>query len=566
MRKIPVYLLRPVFWACCIIALTSIFRLLVIAHNWPPTNSDEGTMGMIALHIAYHSQHPLIYYGQSYMGTLQGYIGALLFHLLGPSLFALRLGLVLMFALYLVVMYQLTTLLYSRGLALATLFLLGFAPRDLLYHQVIAIGGHAELPLFGALLLLSACWLALTYQRSAPDSAQRSSLRRLLIYMLWGGVAGIAIWDDYLIMPFIIMSALLLIVVCHAELRIRVLASTFLAIALGALPLILFTILHHGSAGSNPGTILNLTMTWQGQTNTLLDSIIGTSMVALPIVTGGYSLCPIQVTNQKPLSGLSSPSALSCATAHTIVAAGFLLLLAIAIAQAAYSYWQLAQASSPVREEKKSSTTLYLARLALLSTAVLTLLEYVATPQPAMSPWSTSRYLVALPIVFPALLWPLWSGVGMIRWRGTAPLLRKGWLVLQYALLAFVLLLPFAGVVETLQAIPQTQAEINQQYAMIHDLERLGVKHFYTEYWTCDRVAFESLEQLTCSVLNNGLKPGQNRYLPYRDAVRSDPRAAYAFPDSDPAAIATLIQQAQHAKKPGRLLHLDGYMIYLPAH
>jgi len=528
-------------------------------------------MGMIALHIAYHHQHPLIYYGQSYMGTLQGYAGALLFHVFGPSLFALRLGLVLMFALYLIVMYQLTSLLYSRGLALVTLFLLGFAPRDLLYHQVIAIGGHAELPLFGALLLLFACWLALTY---VP---QQFSPWRLLLYVLWGGVAGLAIWDDYLIMPFVIMSALLLIVVCLGELRIRVLISTFLALVLGALPLILFTILHHGSSSSSPGTILNLTMSWRGQTNTPLDSIIGTIMVALPIVTGGYSLCPVQPNNIKPLLGLSSPSAWGCATTHIAAASGFLLLLLIALGQAAYSYWQLARTSSPNRRQDKESEStranedggrgsarLHLARLALLGTAVLTLLAYVVTPQPAMSPASTSRYLVALPIVFPALLWPVWSGISMIRWSKSAPLQRNAWLVAQYALLAFMLILPFASVVETLQAVSQAQSVSEQQYAMIHDLEHLGVKHFYTEYWTCDRVAFQSMEQLTCSVLNDGLRPGMNRYLPYRAAVRSDPHAAYAFPDSDPAAVAALIQKVQHTEKPGRLLHMDGYTIYLP--
>jgi hypothetical protein len=534
------------------IVAVSIFRVLVIASNWPQTNSDEGTMGMIALHIAYHHQHPLIYYGQSYMGTLQGYVGALLFLIIGPSLFALRLGLVLMFALYLIVMYQLISLLYSRGLAVVMLFLWGFAPRDLLYHQVIAIGGHAELPLFGALLLLFACWLALTYK------PQQFSLRRLLIYILWGAIAGLAIWDDYLIMPFVIMSALLLIVVCLRELRIRVLVSTFLALLLGAAPLITFTLLHHGSAGSNPGTILNLTMTWQGQKKTLLDSIIGTIMVALPIVTGGYSLCPVQPTNDMPLLDISNPAALSCTAAHTGVGLGFLLLLTIAIGLAAYAYYRQRAVACP------HSTRLYLARLALLGTAVLTLFTYVITPQPAMSPWSTSRYLIALPVVFPALLWPIWSGVGMIRWSATVPLLRKCRYIVHYALLAFILILPFAGIIEILQAIPQAREVTRQQDAMIYDLEHLRVKHFYTEYWTCDRVAFQSLEQLTCSVLNDGLRPGKDRYLPYRAAVRSDPHAAYAFPDSDPTAVTTLIQKVLHTTKPGRLFHMNGYTIYLP--
>ena len=41
----------------------------------------------LALHIAYRGEHPLFFYGQEYMGPLEAYIGALLFHIFGVSLF-----------------------------------------------------------------------------------------------------------------------------------------------------------------------------------------------------------------------------------------------------------------------------------------------------------------------------------------------------------------------------------------------------------------------------------------------------------------------------------------------
>ena len=50
--------------AAAIIAFATGLRMLLIAMNWPPTNSDEGVMGIIALHIAYHGEHPLMFYGQ----------------------------------------------------------------------------------------------------------------------------------------------------------------------------------------------------------------------------------------------------------------------------------------------------------------------------------------------------------------------------------------------------------------------------------------------------------------------------------------------------------------------
>src|SRR5947209_3644575 len=50
--------------AFVIIALNACMRLALIAHDWPQTNSDEGTVGLMALHIAYHGGHPSFLYGQ----------------------------------------------------------------------------------------------------------------------------------------------------------------------------------------------------------------------------------------------------------------------------------------------------------------------------------------------------------------------------------------------------------------------------------------------------------------------------------------------------------------------
>src|SRR5437762_9339502 len=112
--------------AIVIIACALIFRVAITAFGLPIPNSDEGAMGLEAMHIAFRCEHPVFLYGQDYMGVLEAYIAAFFFHLFGVSVFTLRTGMIIMFALFMVSMYFLVSLLYTKKLALLTLALLGF--------------------------------------------------------------------------------------------------------------------------------------------------------------------------------------------------------------------------------------------------------------------------------------------------------------------------------------------------------------------------------------------------------------------------------------------------------
>ena len=104
--------------ALAIIALAVLLRIFLIVKGWPETDSDEGTMGLEAMHIAFRGEHPVFLYGQNYMGMIEAYVGALLFRMFGVSLFSLRLSMVILFTLFLVSLYLLTSLLYSKERAL----------------------------------------------------------------------------------------------------------------------------------------------------------------------------------------------------------------------------------------------------------------------------------------------------------------------------------------------------------------------------------------------------------------------------------------------------------------
>src|SRR6266536_4498771 len=91
--------------AFLIIALATLLRILLIAWGWPHSNADVDTMGIMAMHIAYKGAHPIFFYGQNYMGTLQAYLGVAFFRLFGISVFSFRLGSVLFFTLFLFIFY-----------------------------------------------------------------------------------------------------------------------------------------------------------------------------------------------------------------------------------------------------------------------------------------------------------------------------------------------------------------------------------------------------------------------------------------------------------------------------
>ena len=226
--------------ALAIISIAAVWRLVLITQGWPLTNSDEATIGIMARHIAYNGEHPVFFYGQYYMGALEAYIGAALFPIFGSSLWTVRFGLLLLFILFLLSIYLLTCLLYSKSLALATILWLCFSSSYIIGRQLSAIGGYPETLLFGSLTFLCASWLVLTYTSGVPPRKQR---RRFLVYACWGIAAGLGLWSDLLILPFVLLSGLLLLFFCWRELlHIIALLSTLAGLILGAGPLLLYNL------------------------------------------------------------------------------------------------------------------------------------------------------------------------------------------------------------------------------------------------------------------------------------------------------------------------------------
>jgi hypothetical protein len=209
--------------------------------------------------------------------------------------------------------------------------------------------------------------------------------------------------------------------------------------------------------------------------------------------------------------------------------------------------------AAPVRRHR----ALISARLALLGAAGLTVLLYALSPAAGQSPWFNARYLVGIWLALPAVLAPLVSAKDSRRTRIFAGVPALGMVAL-----AVLFATLFAGTVETLAEVPATQQFDRWQAGFIQQMLRRHITHIYTDYWTCDRVAFQSDERLICSVLEDHLGPGLNRYTPYDAIVRSDPGAAYAFPTGSTPAEA-LADRMARGRGYQRFL-ANGYTVYLP--
>jgi hypothetical protein len=299
-------------------------------------------------------------------------------------------------------------------------------------------------------------------------------------------------------------------------------------------------------------------------------NLAGTVLVSLPVATGANALWPLppgiefgwqpaQAFNvQSSWPGLAPlPLVVSPATVtQALWGLAFAGLGLIAFGQTWRRVRSLA-AGHPTSWRRRA-LTIYQARLALLGAAGLTLLAYLASPGPAVFPWTGKRYLVGMLVVVPAVLWPLvrCSPAG----RGSLPL-HAGLRGLRAGAVALLVGVFAAGMIQTWATVPATQAHWRAQATLVANLQALGATHIYGEYWTCNRVAFQTQEQICCSVINENLRRGLDRYMPYRAQVDAAPHPWYVFPLGSPQDGALAAQLAA-GTVPYRVETFAGYHAY----
>lgn len=563
-------------------------------------------MGLMARDILYHNKFVVMYYGQDYMGSLQAWLGAIFFNMFGPTVFALRLGVVLELVFFLVAMYLLSCLLYSRPVGVISLLILSLGSSQMLFYHVFAGGGPNEVLLFGTLLSLLAAHLALTTRIPLKNTRQRHC--RYAGFALWGLLAGLALWSDPLVLPFVLMPGSLILVCCWHEYKSLAPLLITLCFLIGFSPYIIFfatiprehvknriipfssqlqLVTTHEKISTVPLPPLppvskqsqrlihstaqaSATQYYYGDNNqivlppTLMRQLLGLMVVALPLHSGAMVLCPISSHEVWPLSWKSSAYALQCSAFHAAWGLANILLWGIAVWLAIHwllVYRRQVHQHTFVDGSMRDQATIHAARLMILAAAGLGLLVYGASITPALVPWTSSRYLIALHIATPGLIIALWDLMNTLKRHQL--FLRGLALVVRYATLAIVLGVLIQGTFATLSGLDGTQRHNMQEARLITQLENQGIHRFYTDYWTCDRLAFESQERLICAVLNGKLQPDLDRDWPYRAQVYSDPHAAFVFLKNS-EQLKTFIQRIAGHEHAFESSEIEGYMVYRP--
>ncbi|MEV4268810.1 DUF423 domain-containing protein [Micromonospora aurantiaca (nom. illeg.)] len=569
------------------------YRLALLFADAPPTNSDEATMGLAALHIARGDGFPVWFYGQAYMGTLEAYLAAPLVALAGPSVLVLRVPTLTLYALFLLLSWRLTRRLGGdRWYALLVVAVLALGADRVVKNQLIAGGGYPELNPAGAALALLTVGLCVT-----------GAGARLPRWAAWGLISGVLLWVDPLILPYVLTLGALLVARRWRELAGRAGVVLAGALLLGAAPMLVDSIRH----GRNPVTAV-LAAGGTGTPADWADRLHGALVLGPPLAMG-----------------FCSPG--RCATWQLWWAVVFPVLLVLA----AFTAWHTLRRTSGGQGSPERVPAGV--RLALLGGAAGVLGAYAVSNAAGQTPIESSRYLSCLAVAVPALLWPLWQAarplvahpfaarrltarrqlaevaasdrpaegqlgevaasdrpaerqfaevaaseeggyrhlpeVESIKAAGGRPAGRPAGrrarmaAVGALAVIAGVLGTGVAATVDVVRTAADVHAEADRHRSLVDTLGALDVRNVRGGYWTCNRLTYATGENVLCAVVDDDLTPGFDRLPAYRREVSADPGTAWVAPAGSPLA-ARLDERLGAESDALDVVAVAGWRIYLP--
>jgi hypothetical protein len=485
------------------------FKLYLWRIGATPFNADEAVVALMARHIL-QGDRPVFFYGQAYMGSLDAFLAAAGFSLLGQQVWVIRL---VQGALYLGALLTTAWLgeaaFGKRGVGVWAAWLLAVPAVTVTLYTSVSLGGYGESLLVGNVILLLALRIA-TYL----DAGQAPPA---WLWLAWGFLAGAGLWIFGLTLVYSLPAGVFLAVKAANGLlaqmnllqkgektakRVRTLRKVifsglllcFLGALAGALPWLLYGS-QHGFAGLlgelRGGAIAGVErLPWLQQTGQHLASFLALGLTAI------FGLRPPWAVHWLGLPLLP-----------------FVLLIWLVVL--AYTVRSLLK-RGPGWE-----------RRALLAGVIITLAAgFILTP---FGGDPSGRYF--LPLAVPLALFAA-DGLSALAGR----LGPKAW-----ALAALLLAHQLWGNLEsmrlspariTTQFYPVTQIDHSRDAELIEFLHRQGATRGYTNYWVAYPLAFLSQEELLF-VPRLPYHPDfryterDDRFRPYLDEVESAGSPAY---------------------------------------
>lgn len=254
-----------------LVILAALFRLgfFGFALQTVPFSSDEAWPGLMAMHIL-KGEFPIVYWGQSYMGTQESFFQAGTIALFGPTVFAVRIYALLMCFLFLLASWQLARRIGGASAGVTLLALLVVPP------PYLAMNG-ALIPPDNYLACITLGSFALVLVHDLAFRADEP--RRMAKFIALGFLLGFSFWLHILMVSYIGVAGLILFLRDKLLFLRREAWAGAAAFVLGAAPLLIYNVLHHGATFRDVGQ----TTTWRhtfdllrGTFETTLQFLVGT--------------------------------------------------------------------------------------------------------------------------------------------------------------------------------------------------------------------------------------------------------------------------------------------------
>src|SRR6266480_6885108 len=217
------------FIAFLLIVGTARFTILLASRAH--VHSDEAIIGLMGKHILEGRYFPFYMYGQPYNAgaAWEAYLAAITFAVFGVGVIPLKSCIVVLSLLCLFLFYRMCLALYDQRTALLATFAFAFAPSLLKWH--FQVRGYSWY--FLAIPLLTILFLSI---QSTPN-------RRWPLFLLFGAISGLSIWNLELGITFNL--ALWVLILMRRSLSFKNALMALAGFIAGYSPALVFNLTHH---------------------------------------------------------------------------------------------------------------------------------------------------------------------------------------------------------------------------------------------------------------------------------------------------------------------------------
>lgn len=471
--------MKRLIWLLVILA--ALFRLgfFSFALQTVPFSSDEAWPGLMAMHIL-KGEFPVVYWGQSYMGTQESFFQAGTIALCGPTIFAVRVYALLMCFLFLLASWQLARRIGGTSAGVTLLALLVIPPPYLAMNGALIPPDN-----YLACVTLGSFALVLVHDLAfRPDEP-----RRLAKFIALGFLLGFSFWLHILMVSYIGVAGLILFLRDKLLFLRREAWAGAAAFGLGALPLLAYNVIHHGATFRDVGQ----TTSWHHS----LDLLRGTFELTLQFLIGTKAML---YGDNDHFAAL--PLALAWAVA---------LIWIVAILTALCSRWKMF-ARLPLLSLKNSDGVILLVTLA--GAAIFTFCRS------SRSGWKDVRYILPIMSALPVLL-----AVGLDQLRA-----KSRWLF--GVLLAVLVAGQVWGVALLVQnwrdpKVMAVDLELPDSRPLHQWLQAHRINRVYAHYWIAYRCTYEAAERTIFGEPYNERFPRRASDVKFKDVLDAATNVAF---------------------------------------